>query len=97
MNRELLDQICRKLTDEGKLIEAGFMGLRLSIPDDAPQVQIKEMRYAFFAGAQHLFASIMGILEPGAEPTDNDLRRLSLISEELDEFVRKLKQEQRLK
>lgn len=83
-----LDAITRKLVDQGKLMEAGFTALRYTtIPADAPPVQIAEMRYAFMAGAQHLFASIMGILEEGREPTSNDLRRVSSISDELDAFV----------
>jgi hypothetical protein len=46
------------------------------------------MRGAFFAGAQHLFASIMVIMDPGAEPTAADLARMSQIHEELERFVR---------
>jgi hypothetical protein len=93
LNQEQIDEIVRKLADEGKLIEAGFVALRWKvIPRDAPEVQVEEMRKAFFAGAQHLFASIMTILEPGEEPTENDLHRLTLISEELEEFVRELKE-----
>lgn len=92
MDRAQLDNIVRKLTDTGKIIEAGFVGFRfISIPEDAPQIQLDEMRNAFFAGAQHLFGSIMQMLEPGAEPTENDLRRMTLISEELDEFLKRYK------
>lgn len=86
------DAICRKLVDRGRLIEAGFEMLRFSaIADDAPMIQIEEMRMAFFAGAQHVFASIMSILEPGAEPTDNDLGRMTAIQTELDEFIEQFK------
>lgn len=31
------------------------------IPKEAPQIQVLEMRVAFFAGAQHLFARIMAV------------------------------------
>lgn len=82
---DLVDAVARKLADDGKLIEAGWVGLKLAaIPKDAPQVQVDEMRLAFMAGAQHLFASIMGILDPGEEPTDADLRKMDLIAAELD-------------
>lgn len=92
VDKKLIDEICRKLTDEGRLIEGGWMSLRLlTIPQDAPLVQLHEMRYSFFAGAQHLFASIMGILEPGAEPTEKDLQRLTTISNELERFVAEVK------
>ena len=82
-----LDKVARDLTDQGRLIEAGWITLRaLILPRTAPAVQIDEMRKAFFAGAQHLFASIVSILEPDADVTEADLRRMSLIHEELERF-----------
>jgi hypothetical protein len=87
-DRAYLERLTRELTDQGKLIEAGWIGLRLAaVPDNASAIQLDEMRSAFFAGAQHLFTSIMTILEPGAEPTDVDLNRLTLINDELMEFI----------
>ena len=78
----------RTLVDDGKLIEAGWVSLRLaSIPLDVLAVQLGEMRNAFFAGAQHLFGSTMTILDPGEEPTDADLERMSLIQDELNAFI----------
>lgn len=85
-----MEKLMRGLTDGGLLIEAGFVSLRLAaMAKDASEEQIKEARMSFFAGAQHLFASIMGILEPGGdEPTENDLKRMSLIADELDRFIK---------
>jgi hypothetical protein len=51
-----------------------------------------ELRMAFFGGAQHLFGSIMGILDPGEEPTEQDMRRMDLISHELETFIVEFKQ-----
>ena len=83
-----LERLSRDLTDQGKLIEAGWIGLRLAaVPLDAPEIQLREMRQAFFAGAQHLFFSIMTILDPGSEPTEADLRRMDLIDKELRNFI----------
>jgi len=48
------------------------------------------MRMAFFAGAQHLFASLMTVLEAGDDPTNNDMRRVDLIAKELDDFISQL-------
>ena len=62
---------------------------------DAPEVQVREMRKAFFAGAQHLFASIATFLEEGTEPTDNDVRRMEMIHVELEAFDDSLKREAR--
>ncbi|MEF2553213.1 hypothetical protein VQ042_17930 [Aurantimonas sp. A2-1-M11] len=83
-----LERLCRDLTDKGQLIEAGWVSLRLAaVPDDAPATQLLEMRNAFFAGAQHLFSSIMTVLEPDAEPTQADMDRLTRIDEELQRFI----------
>ena len=68
--RQLMEKITRDLVDQGLLIEAGWVGLRMmSVPKDAPQIQVDEMRDSFFAGAQHLFGSIMSMMDPDAEPT----------------------------
>lgn len=91
MTGEQLQEMHRKLADSGKLIEAGWISLRLAaIPLDAPQVQINEMRNAFMAGAQHVFASIILFLDPGETPTDADMRRMELISDELELFGKEL-------
>lgn len=87
-DRAYLERLSRELTDQGKLIEAGWLGLRVACElENAPKIQLEEMRNAFFAGAQHLFSSIMTILEPDAEPTDKDLERMDLIDKELRAFI----------
>lgn len=87
-DRAHLERLSRELADKGQLIEAGWVGLRLvAIPLDAPPAQLDEMRNAYFAGAQHLFSSIMTILEPDAEPTAKDLQRMDLIDRELRTFI----------
>ncbi|HEU4344065.1 MAG TPA: hypothetical protein VFU31_21125 [Candidatus Binatia bacterium] len=89
---KLVDELAKKLADDGKLIEAGFAALRLTvIPADASAIQVREMRMAFMAGAQHLFSSIISVLDPGSEPTDADLRRMNLINAELEAFVQEMK------
>jgi hypothetical protein len=90
--RAQIDAVTKKLVDDGKIIEAGWLGLRLlSIPQNAPEIQVTEMRQAFFAGAQHLFSSILSILDPGSEPTERDLARMSLIDAELQTFIKDFK------
>lgn len=86
----------RKLAEEavrrGKLIEIGWLSLRrLIISPNAPEMQIKEMRWAFFAGAQHLYASIMTIIEPEEEPTDAELAKMNAIYKELEIFRQEIK------
>lgn len=90
--KKIVEQLTKKFVDDGKLVEAGFVALRAAfIPSDAPESQVNDMRIAFMAGAQHLFASMMSIMEPGAEPTENDLRRMNLIFNELDRFTNEMK------
>lgn len=84
-------EVSKRLADEGKLIEAGWTGYRmLVLPPDAPQIQIDECRTAFMAGAQHLFGSIMNILDPGEQETEADLRKMDLIDRELRAFAREM-------
>jgi hypothetical protein len=90
-DKQFLEQLSRRLADDGKLIEAGWISLRVqTLPLDAPAVQLQNMRMAFMAGAQHLFASILTILEPGAEATDADLGRMELIHQELEAYRQEL-------
>lgn len=90
-DRQFLELLSRRLADEGKLIEAGWISLRIAaVPLNAPPVQLQEMRNAFMAGAQHLFSSIMTILDPGEQETEADMRRMELIARELEEFGKEL-------
>lgn len=92
--RAFEEAITRKLLDEGKIIEAGWaLFFAYVLPKDAPKIQVDETRKAFFAGAQHLWGSIMTGLDADAEPTPQDERRMELIAAELDAFGERLKAE----
>lgn len=95
VDKALVDKVTRGLMDEGKIIQAGWNGLEmLVVSKDAPPEQRREMRMAFFAGAQHLFSSIIAALEEGdEEPTEPDLRRMDLIHKELEQFAAEFKME----
>lgn len=87
----LADKIAADWADKGKLIEGGWRAfVVVGGLTDAPEQQLSDMRKAYMLGAQHLFASIMGILDPGKDPTDKDLRRMDLIHQELEAFRRSL-------
>lgn len=78
----------RKLLDNGMLIEAGWLGLRIAaVPLDAPAIQLENMRNAFFAGARHLMTTILNIMDDDRGPTDDDLHRMDQIEAELDAFI----------
>lgn len=84
--------VTKALIDRGKLIEAGWEIFRIHvIPKDAPQVQVDEMQLAFMAGADHVYSSIMNMLDPGSEPTDADLKRMDQIDSEIMSWREKLK------
>ncbi len=56
--KAFIDELTKKLIDDGRLIEAGWQGLRIfALPQNASEIQVTEMRKAFFAGAQHLYTS----------------------------------------
>jgi hypothetical protein len=99
VKREDLDRVVVHVTgraaDAGQVVELGFASLLLTAYPNweaMPRDQVDQLRDAFFAGAQHLFGSIMGMLDPGSEATDRDLRRMSLIHHELEAFVVAYKQ-----
>ncbi len=86
-----LEKVARKLTedlaDNGKIIEGGWLGYKsMVLPPSAGEIQSKETRMAFYAGAAHLYASILCVLEPGNEPSARDLDRMQLIHIELENF-----------
>jgi hypothetical protein len=90
-DRDFLLRLQKQLADEGKLIEAGWVGFRLLVvAKDASATQLSEMKLAFFAGCEHLFTAMMGVLEEGEEPTDADLKRMDLIHTELAIFRKTL-------
>jgi len=89
---ERIAHATKALVDQGKLIEAGWVGYQLMVlPKGASEIQVNECRLAFFAGAQHLFGSIMTVLDAGDEPTDDDMARMDLIDRELEEFLKQFK------
>jgi hypothetical protein len=87
VSEEVLLKMATMLADHGLLIEAGFAGFRgMCMSQEAEESQIVELRIAFFGGAQHLFNSIMHVLDPEEEPTTQDMQRMNKIAEELQRF-----------
>lgn len=84
--RRFVDDLTKEWADQGKVLQGGWAAFEYLILQGAPDIQREEMRKAYFAGAQHLFASIMTVLDPGDEPTDQDLVRMEMISKELAAF-----------
>jgi len=93
MNKDdLIKALEKKLIKEGLLIEAGWQSFKLmSISPLASQQQLDSMRVTFFAGSQHLFSTIMHMLDPGDDPTQADLIRMDQIDAELKRFIEEYK------
>ena len=90
--KAIVDELTKRLVDDGKLIDGGWQALRmLAIPPDASKAQVDDMRVAYFAGAQHLYACMMSMLEEGQEPTETDIKRMDAIHNELEEFYSEMK------
>jgi hypothetical protein len=53
---------------------------------EAPEVQVTEMRRAFFGGAMALFGSLMTKFDEGEEETERDLAQMDAIDKELRDF-----------
>ena len=91
-----LETAIRGLSEMGRLIEGGWLAYRLKVvPVDAPEVQVRECRLAFYAGATHLFYGILAAMDPGLEDTEADLNKMSLIDMELRSFHEQIKKEEK--
>jgi len=92
LTAEMVQELTKKLANEGKLVAAGFAGMRSAlIPEGASQQQIDDMEMAYFGGAQHIWTSLMAIMDAGTEPTAADLRRMDLIQREMVEIEKRLR------
>jgi len=86
---KLAQEIGRKLAEEGKLVEAGWeIFCALTMPPNVNEDQKYDMQMAFFAGAQHVFHTMISIADPGTEPTEADMLRMGQIDNELTRFAR---------
>lgn len=81
------------LADSGQMVQGGWlMVYKLWLEElNLPPAQIHVLRTVFFAGAQHIFRSLMIMMTADAEPTEADLKRMDAIDAEIQEFERYLK------
>ena len=90
--QQIAISLLQELSDRGQIIEGGWRAYELlSGLKTASEVQRNECRKAFFLGAQHLFSSVLGMLDPGSEPTDLDLERMTKLDAELRLFLAEMK------
>jgi hypothetical protein len=89
--QKVLTAVHKHLIDSGLLIEAGWAVMKMvEWPELGPGPEYDARRMAFFAGAQHLFGGIMQTLDPGDDPTETDMNRMNLVSEELRRWTEEM-------
>lgn len=83
------DALTEGLVDRGMLIEAGFAIYTASfISAEVSPSEVRGRRDAFFLGAQHVFASLLAIVNDGLEEaTSTGMLRMNQIESELEEFA----------
>ena len=89
--KQIADALLRELSDRGQIIEGGWKAYEKLTLEGTSEIQRSECRKAFFFGAQHLFASVLGMLSPDAEPTELDLERMDKLDAELRRFLEEIK------
>jgi len=57
------------------------------ISADAPEIQVRECRRAFYAGAQGFFAGVLCGFDDDHEPTEDDLLLMDNVHRELLDFA----------
>lgn len=74
------------------LIEQSWRGFAEEIDlSDAPEIQRREMRRAFYGGAVALFHLLNKIMDPSTlEPTEMDMEIVSHINAEFEKYVEDL-------
>ena len=83
----LTEKIARDWADKGMLLRGGFELMRAQyLPPDASAASIEVMRFVYMAGAQHLFATMTAAMDAGDGITANELRRMSMIHAECEEW-----------
>lgn len=96
---ELLKNLSQKYADRGQIIEAGWRGFvalfrRPTAPENSGAEEV--MRFAFYAGAHHLFTSMLAMFPPtGGDVTDDDKRRFDALQEEVSDFAEIMKEAMR--
>lgn len=90
--KELFSIMAKELLNQCKIVEGGFSGYKTHIfPSGLPPFQEEELRNAFFAGAQHLYGTMMAVFSEAGDPSDEDMRNMDAIHTELKEFIKSFK------
>lgn len=100
--RKYAEKIAREWAEKGKAMEGGWRAYRaLMLPADmqriielpaagAPDAMEAAFRKVFYLGAQHLWATVFGSMDPGTQETAGDMRRMTNMHTELEAFTLEL-------
>lgn len=87
MTKEQIEKATKEFVDKGLLVEAGWIGFQIATIDPkASEAQLKDQRATFFAGAMHVFSSMMEMMSEDREPTEEDYARMTKLAKELELF-----------
>jgi hypothetical protein len=59
---------------------------------DTPEIQKREMRRAFYAGAQAILFRVIAAFAPETEPTEADLKVMDDLNQELNDFAKAIQE-----
>lgn len=84
LTAEQLEKLTKSLADQGLLVTAGWTACANMLTNESTPAKTEEkLRQAYFMGAQHVFASMINMVEEGDEITDKDMRRMEFLQIEL--------------
>jgi hypothetical protein len=72
-------------------IEQEWKKFCLACFKDMREQQYIDHRRTFYGGASALFYVFVNLLEPGTEPTEGDLARVTALQKELNDFAMEVK------
>lgn len=77
IDKAYVERVVKELIDRGRPVEAGWMSYKIHVmPIDAPPGQFEECRRAFYAGAVHLFASVLRAVESDEDKGHDTLDKM---------------------
>jgi hypothetical protein len=80
------EKVAQHYADRGELVNLGWVAFwTLARGSQFPGIE-RAVHLAYMAGAEHLFQSILSILEPGSEATETDCARMEKIQSEIDRY-----------
>lgn len=68
------------------MIEEEFKKFSKACFRDVNEQSYTDLRRTFYAGASALFFLFMSVLDPGEEPTENDLAKVTALHNEIIQF-----------